>query len=516
MEIESIASNTIKFPYHEKEEGMFGPHSLFSGTEVSSISFENRQRTEKESQKPCIENNCKSTAEIEEEVASLLLDIRGRFMEEGLQKESQSARIPKRKSPLQPGEEEKEELDLLENKVLEEDGGQRKRRKLSKDQESDEEILEEEKDEVEWNHDGDDDYEEDDEWLDGSKMYTGSPSMNGSRVPRKKAPSGSACEKHKRWKKRCPDDCPMRKPKHRKSKYSESSKEILEEDQGSPSAGDIELLSRNRSPSPKLPSTPSSKESRKITSSVEEKENSSNKADLVSLIINSMHLLRRDSSCSLTPEDIIQIESQLKRKINLETASLKASEAENSESLKSRDHDFLDEYASLEVTSKRRVIKKVKSFEEEEKKIILIGPSPSGRRNSSRRTSASVACEKHTALHARCPSNCPDRRPASSSRSKKTRDPVVDDDDPSPDFMEQEDEFDVEEDQLYNEQLTPKSSRRKSDASRKTSKTSRRTGRKYLPQACERHKLLHAKCPANCPDRLKRDAELSKKKLSEN
>jgi len=29
---------------------------------------------------------------------------------------------------------------------------------------------------------------------------------------------------------------------------------------------------------------------------------------------------------------------------------------------------------------------------------------------------------------------------------------------------------------------------------------------KYLPQACDRHKLLHARCPANCPDRLKRDS----------
>lgn len=43
---------------------------------------------------------------------------------------------------------------------------------------------------------------------------------------------------------------------------------------------------------------------------------------------------------------------------------------------------------------------------------------------------------------------------------------------------------------------------------KKSPKTPRAKGtRKYLPQACERHKLLHAKCPANCPDRLKRDAE---------
>jgi hypothetical protein len=33
--------------------------------------------------------------------------------------------------------------------------------------------------------------------------------------------------------------------------------------------------------------------------------------------------------------------------------------------------------------------------------------------------------------------------------------------------------------------------------------------RKYLPAACEKHKLLHARCPANCPERLLRDAQMS-------
>lgn len=59
--------------------------------------------------------------------------------------------------------------------------------------------------------------EDDDEWSDGrlisSLSMMSTPPTN--RIPRKKAPSGTACEKHKRWKKRCPEDCPMRKSKKR-------------------------------------------------------------------------------------------------------------------------------------------------------------------------------------------------------------------------------------------------------------------------------------------------------------
>jgi hypothetical protein len=50
--------------------------------------------------------------------------------------------------------------------------------------------------------------EEDDEW-----MVSPRSTSHSSKIARKKAPSGSACEKHKRWKKRCPDDCPMRSHK---------------------------------------------------------------------------------------------------------------------------------------------------------------------------------------------------------------------------------------------------------------------------------------------------------------
>jgi len=73
--------------------------------------------------------------------------------------------------------------------------------------------------------------------------------------------------------------------------------------------------------------------------------------------------------------------------------------------------------------------------------------------------------------------------------------------------------FTAEEDTYYGKtyeadfEKSPRS-QLKNMSEKKSPKTPRAKGtRKYLPQACERHKLLHAKCPANCPDRLKRDAE---------
>jgi len=45
-----------------------------------------------------------------------------------------------------------------------------------------------------------------------------------------KAPSGFACDKHKRWKKRCPSHCPMRKSPSIGNSYLESQQQQLEED----------------------------------------------------------------------------------------------------------------------------------------------------------------------------------------------------------------------------------------------------------------------------------------------
>lgn len=66
-----------------------------------------------------------------------------------------------------------------------------------------------------WDEESEDENSE--EWLDNlgdKKNLLGDATESSSKndpSPRKKAPSGTACEKHKRWKKRCPEDCPNRK-----------------------------------------------------------------------------------------------------------------------------------------------------------------------------------------------------------------------------------------------------------------------------------------------------------------
>jgi len=130
-----------------------------------------------------------------------------------------------------------------------------------------------------------------------------------------------------------------------------------------------------------------------------------------------------------------------------------------------------------------------------------------------RRYTNTVACSRHTLLHARCPPNCSERRPAKPHpRSKK--------------YKLDEEDFEREE-EVEQLQLSAELERKESSENRKIKKGKRmmkksnsssarpgRTGRKYLPQACERHKLLHARCPANCPDRIARDAESVRKKVS--
>jgi len=59
---------------------------------------------------------------------------------------------------------------------------------------------------------------DDDDWGDPVEPPAGLP----KKLIRKKAPSGAACEKHKRWKKRCPDDCPYRHPRFRNVKANDS------------------------------------------------------------------------------------------------------------------------------------------------------------------------------------------------------------------------------------------------------------------------------------------------------
>jgi len=128
---------------------------------------------------------------------------------------------------------------------------------------------------------------------------------------------------------------------------------------------------------------------------------------------------------------------------------------------------------------------------------------------------ATIACEYHTQLHARCPPNCPERRPARPHpRSKKAKNveeqpkrhetPRSSDSEISP-ILDEDEDYEESDSKSGRLSASKKARSKKNSPSRSVG----RTGRKYLPQACDRHKLLHAKCPANCPDRIARDQKLA-------
>jgi len=152
--------------------------------------------------------------------------------------------------------------------------------------------------------------------------------------------------------------------------------------------------------------------------------------------------------------------------------------------------------------------------------------SRNSHRNLHRRFST-IACEKHTLLHARCPSNCCDRRPAKprlkKRKSEKEKQKIENQkiDNQKIENQKIENQIDqvhepssVEQDINISLQSQPDSIEDSINFEGKPSFQSRRTKikskanspRKYLPSACERHKGLHTRCPSNCMDRLKRDS----------
>jgi len=220
----------------------------------------------------------------------------------------------------------------------------------------------------------------------------------------------------------------------------------------------------------------------------------SSKADFVSLISWSLNQLKKESFGNLTSEDIHAIELQLLQKANVDPTECALTE--------------FDAGMDLEFDYRARA-KKLKI--NEERRAIFVGPSDPALRKAPKNLN-------------------------SGARSKRTREESYEND-----LFMQEDlepisspEHSVDNSDLnlippqfrihkaFSADDLPKSPRiqlkalnaveLKMDPSKdkKSPKNARRTGRKYLPQACDRHKLLHAKCPANCPDRIRRDQEMVK------
>lgn len=257
---------------------------------------------------------------------------------------------------------------------------------------------------------------EDDEWIETlriSSQFTRRISAN-EVLKRKKAPSGSACEKHKRWKKRCPDDCPLRKAKWRYSsqasyKQMRSStkvtspahslkKEDIEQvialinssrtDQWEIAAPKLQTVLRNLEKCVQLSHSLSS-----ISPSVAHQ-----RADYVLLIRYVMKNILLDKAGEETARYVEEIEkralcNEVSPPLSDEVIQQMLSRCPSIDSMSRRAKRKMEAVAGEEDSREDKKRKK-----EEKKKVhekIL-----------------TIACEKHTIMHARCPPQCPDRRPA--------------------------------------------------------------------------------------------------------
>jgi len=129
------------------------------------------------------------------------------------------------------------------------------------------------------------------------------------------------------------------------------------------------------------------------------------------------------------------------------------------------------------------------------------------------------ACEKHKRWKKRCPDDCPMRKAKTRKEPNTNYFEMIQwslielkEDSEQEEMDEEEEEETVEEEEEEEFQEKKKKRKDENEKERKSRRNirSKRSGRKYLPQACERHKILHAKCPANCPDRIRRDAEAAR------
>lgn len=255
-----------------------------------------------------------------------------------------------------------------------------------------------------------------------------------SKSARKKAPSGTACEKHKRWKKRCPEDCPMR------------------------------IVSKYRRINPQTSVKPATR----VSSDEEEYQ--------YPVSSEKTHRSADSNGAHVIPSHLPAARSSLNQR-------------------------FYGEYAhqSLPFYNEPRMEKRT-----DRKKSRHTAKSSRRKRTYLLNT---IACEYHTILHARCPPNCPDRRPARPhSRTKFA--------DPSSKAIEEEQMWEKESEMIQDEVYDSmddslpedlETSHDMTESSEMKSNSSKRKGKKYLASACERHKLLHSRCPINCPDRVKGD-----------
>jgi len=289
----------------------------------------------------------------------------------------------------------------------------------------------------------------DDEWLD-----------SGDTVRRytqiKKAPSGTACLKHKKAKKRCPEDCPLRTS----SPVAMSEEEHLSTDDLSPFPSS--LLDGADSHSEELGE--SDFDEQEARDMEHHQHFISRRSELRAPLSNSQRKRAHDQIASILSSPTGSQNKGRSAKDRSEVPSI------------------VDPHTRSPATSSHN-------------RVEILSPSTPKRRAISSSSEESYYHQQS-------------RRAAYNSNyyfyDSSSDEEIAFEDSPSP---------------LLSSAKKParssKTERSKSSSgakrSNKSSSNRRSFGvnRKYLPSACEKHKLSHARCPANCPDRLERDAKLT-------
>jgi len=298
----------------------------------------------------------------------------------------------------------------------------------------------------------------------------------------RKAPNGTACDRHKRWKKRCPDNCCFKQDSAKEKSNSQIQSFPLsipshQEDPFEQVVHQTEKLiaalhnDNWESPASTLFNTIMELKNDGITfDKIESKpSNRFECMEMVTLVMSQLQYLQENRYTDL----------------NASRGRRSLSPTFEGELCQDQPSNFI--YTDCSPNGKKR---NFETFSQNERRFSQYGIEEGKRCQT-------IACEFHTVLHARCPANCPDRRPSRTKeivRETSTRvikKPRRNDESSSSDS-------ESESERAQDGKKYKKIKSRKFIGSR--------VGRKYLPQACENHKLLHARCPANCPDRIARDA----------
>jgi len=282
-------------------------------------------------------------------------------------------------------------------------------------------------------------------------------SLNSSSQ-RKKAASGSACEKHKRWKKRCPEDCPMR----RRRSIPGPLPQTVNEDQHSELRDQKDQIARLMDESIKyIDANDLEKSAKSIVKIV-------TCLDLNAPIESIVEPMSKSACVAFIKWNLQQIDSN---------------------------SDALDEFG---IDLKEELHNRLNIIEQE-----LEGTGSEVEHQKYWKNLSEIPGLSH------CHSESKDKQEIGRRISNRREENFVYEDEALEDDVEFEAQgkFKTQSQSMKGHvSISLELSSKPLQKNRGKCAGRGKVRSKYLPQACERHRLLHARCPANCPDRLKRDA----------